>query len=279
MARLQRSRVRHHPGSRPLAPTYDVGVSELPASVRLALWVTAAWRGELPTRDALARSFPDLDHVAGDLARLDVWRDLGEGALFVALPRPGDVSRMPRASTAATAHAAEAGECVYVAGIGGLLVPTLSTFGPDGDVGHRIDWTVYEAEPVPRHRLEMLDLRDVERTLLTRLAEHTTRLADIGGQPWGQEARAAAETDLDTKLWGVPRSTPGRALRIMSLAGTASQLADRATSLTALGSSGVDTSTMTSRSTALRALGGDADTALAQAANVAVMTLAGWRSA
>jgi len=123
----------------------------------------------------------------------------------------------------------------------------------------------------------MLDLRDVERTLLTRLAEHTTRLADIGGQPWGQDARAAAENDLDTKLWGVPRSTPGRALRIMSLAGTASQLAERATSLSALGSSGVDTSTMTSRSTALRALGGDADSALAEAANVAVMTLAGWR--
>ena len=252
-------------------------MSELPASVRLALWVTAAWRGELPTRDALARSFPDLDHVAGDLARLDVWRDLGEGALFVALPRPGDVSGMPRASSAAMAHAADAGECVYVAGIGGLLVPTLSTFGPDGDVGHRIDWTAYEAEPVPRHRLEMLDLRDVERTLLTRLAEHTTRLADIGGQPWGQDARAAAENDLDTKLWGVPRSTPGRALRIISLAGTASQLAERATSLSALGSSGVDTSTMTSRSTALRALGGDADSALAEAANVAVMTLAGWR--
>lgn len=254
-------------------------MSELPASVRLALWVTVAWSGDLSTKEALARSFPDLDHVAGDLARLDVWRDLGEGALFVALPRPGDVSGMPRASTAATAHAAEVGECVYVAGLGGLLVPTLSTFGPEGDVGHRMDWTAYEADPVPRHRLEMLDLRDVERTLMTRLAEHTARLADIGGQPWSQEARAAAESDLDALVWGVPRTTPGRALRIMSLAGTASQLADRATSLTSLGSSGIDTSTMASRSAALRSLGGDADLALAQATNVAVMTLAGWRPA
>ena len=186
---------------------------------------------------------------------------------------------MPRASTAAAAHAAEVGECVYVAGLGGLLVPTLSTFGPEGDVGHRMDWTAYEADPVPRHRLEMLDLRDVERTLMTRLAEHTARLADIGGQPWGQEARAAAESDLDALVWGVPRTTPGRALRIMSLAGTASQLADRATSLTSLGSSGIDTSTMASRSAALRSLGGDADLALAQATNVAVMTLAGWRPA
>ena len=254
-------------------------MSELPASVRLALWVTAAWRGDLSTRDALGRSFPDLDHVAGDLGRLDVWRDLGEGALFVALPRPGDVSGMPRASTAVTAHAAEAGECVYVAGIGGVLVPSLSTFGPEGDVGHRVDWTAYEAEPVPRHRLEMLDLRDVERTLVGRLAEHTVRLADIGGQPWGDAARSAADADLDTALWGVPRTTPARALRVMSLAGTAAQLADRALSLTTLGSNGVDGSTMASRSTALRSLAGDADTALAQAANVAVMTLAGWRPA
>ena len=68
-------------------------MSELPASVRLALWITASWRGDLGTTDALGRAFPDLDHVAGDLARLDVWRDLGEQALFVALPRPGDLSR------------------------------------------------------------------------------------------------------------------------------------------------------------------------------------------
>ncbi len=208
-----------------------------------------------------------------------MWRDLGEGALFVALPRPGDLSGMPRASAVAGAHAAEAGECVYVAGIGGLLVPTMSTFGPDGDVGHRLDWTAYDADPVPRHRLEMLDLRDVERTLLTRLAQHTSRLAEVGGQPWGHEARTAAAADLDTKLWGVPRSTPGRALRIMSLAGTAAQLADRATGLTTLGAGGVDTATMALRSTALRALSADADTALADAANVAVMTLAGWRQA
>ena len=252
---------------------------ELPASVRLALWVTQAWRGGLTTKEALGRSFPDIDHVAGDLARLDVWHDLGEGALFVALPRPGDVSGLPRTSPAAAAHATEAGECVFVAGIGGLLVPTLSTFGPDGDVGHRIDWIAYDADPVPRHRIEMLDLRDTERRLLTRLGEHTARLADTGGQPWGRQARAAAESDLDTRLWGVPSSTPPRALRTMSLAGTAGQLADRALGMTELGSHGVDTLTMATRDAALRSLGADADIALAEAANVAVMTIAGWRPA
>ena len=89
----------------------------------------------------MARALPDLDHVAGDLARLDVWRELGEQALFVALPRPGDVSRMPRGVDRGHRAAADAGECVFVAGLGGVLVPTLSEFGPEGDVGVRADWT------------------------------------------------------------------------------------------------------------------------------------------
>src|SRR6478672_7113696 len=227
-------------GSRRGGAPYDGVVSELPASVRLALWVTASWRGDLGTADALARAFPDLDHVAGDLARLDVWRDLGEQALFVALPRPGDLSRMPRGSSAAIAHAADAGECVFVAGLGGVLVPTLSEFGPEGDVGVRADWTVYEADPVPRHRLEMLDLRQVERDLMTSLREHTVRFEQVGGQPWGDEARADAQADLDTALWGIPTDTPGRALGIMALAANLSRVAHRTANLTGLGSGGLD---------------------------------------
>lgn len=265
-------------GRRRGAP-YDGVVSELPASVRLALWVTASWRGDLGTPDALQRAFPDLDHVAGDLARLDVWRDLGERALFVALPRPGDVSRMPRGSAAATAHAADTGECVFVAGIGGVLVPTLSEFGPEGDVGLRADWTAYEADPVPRHRMEMLDLREIERELMTRLREHTTRFETVGGHPWGHEARADAQADLDTALWGIPPATSGRALRIMSLAANLSRLAHRTANVTALGAGGLDAGTATSRGILLRDLAADADAALADATNVAVMSIAGWRPA
>jgi hypothetical protein len=254
-------------------------VSELPASVRLALWVTASWRGDLGTTDALKRAFPDLDHVAGDLARLDVWRDLGERALFVALPRPGDVSRMPRGSVAATAHAADTGECVFVAGIGGVLVPTLSEFGPEGDVGLRADWTAYEADPVPRHRMEMLDLREIERELMTRLREHTAGFETVGGHPWGHEARAEAQADLDATLWGIPDATSGRALRIMSLAANLSRLARRAANVTTFGSGGLDAGTATSRGVLLRDLAADADAALADATNVAVMSIAGWRPA
>ncbi len=254
-------------------------MSELPASVRLALWMTASWRGDLATTDALGRAFPDLDHVAGDLARLDVWRDLGERALFVALPRPGDISRMPRGSTAATAHAADAGECVFVAGIGGVLVPTLTEFGPEGDIGVRADWTAYEADPVPRHRMEMLDLREIERELMTRLREHTARFEEVGGHPWGQDARAEAEADLDTALWGIPPATAGRALRLMSLASNLSRVAHRNARSTSLGSGGLDAGTTANRTRLLLDLAADADTALADATNVAVMTLAGWRPA
>jgi hypothetical protein len=258
---------------------YDDGVSELPASVRLALWATASWRGDLPTTDALRRAFPDLDHVAGDLARLDVWRDLGERALFVALPRPGDASRMPRCSREAVAHAVDAGECVFVAGIGGVLVPSLSQFGPDGDVGHRADWTAYDADPVPRHRLEMLDLREIERGLLTSVREHTERLEAVGGHPWDVDARAEAVADLDAARWGVPRDTSGRALRVMTIAANVSVLAHRTAGLTGLGSAGVDVGTTSTRAMLLRDLASAADAALADATNVAVMSIAGWRPA
>ena len=258
---------------------YDDEVSELPASVRLALWMTASWRGDLGTTEALGRAFPDLDHVAGDLGRLDVWRDLGERALFVALPRPGDISRMPRGSAAATAHAADAGECVFVAGIGGALVPTLTEFGPEGDTGVRADWTAYEADPLPRHRMEMLDLREIERELMTRLREHTARFEEVGGHPWGDEARAEAQADLDTALWGIPPATPGRALRLMSLAANLARVAHRNAASTSLGAGGLDAGTAANRTRLLRELAADGDAALADATNVAVMTIAGWRPA
>lgn len=252
---------------------------ELPASVRLALWVTAAWRGDLPLREALARSFPDVDHAAGDLGRLEVWHDLGERALFVALPRPGDLSRMPLTSAAAAGHAADAGECVYVASLGGLLVPALSEFGPADDTGWRIEWTAYDAQPVPRHRLEMIDLRDVEGTLVARVREHTEAFERVGGTPWSHSARAEAEGQLGVVPWGLPDGLPGRALRVIALAATAGTIADSAARLTGLGADGLEAATNARRADLVRRLAADADHALADAANVAVMALAGWRPA
>lgn len=267
-----------HDGEPTWAASYHGRVSELPSSVRLALWMTHSWNGGPSTSEALARSFRGLDHVAGDLGRLDLWRDLGERALFVALPRPGDVSRMPSGSPAAAAQAADSGECVFVAGIGGVLAPTLSQFGPDGDTGVRADWQAYEADPVPRHRLEMLDLRQVHQQLLARVAEHADRFEVVGGAPWGNR-RSEVQAGLGAGLWGVPPATPVRALQLMALAADVARIAERTSRLTTLGSGGLDAGTAASRGLLLRSLTGDADDALADATNIAVMSLAGWRPA
>lgn len=250
---------------------------ELPASVRLALWTTLAWRGEVTLAEALERSLPDVDHVTGLASTLEAWGGIGEQALLVALPRPGDVAALPPCGPVVAGHAAEAGECVHVAGVGGILVPTQSQFGPEGDTGLRIDWTAYDADPMPRHRVEMLDLRQTERALLERMRHHTERFEAAGGHPWTREARAAVESGPERSRWGVPRQVPARALHVIALAASVSELADRAGALTALGSQGHDARTAGQREQLLRSLAADADHALAEAANVAVMALAGWR--
>lgn len=257
---------------------YDGAMVELPASVRLALWVTSAWQGRVTLDTALRRSFPDVDHVEGDLARIELWHELGEQALFVALPRPGDVTRVPRAAAQALAHAAEAGECVYAAGLGGMLVPTVTEFGPEGDVGLRIAWTAYDADPTARHRLEMIDLGTVERDLLASLRRHSGELEAAGGFPWDGRHREAAEDALGAPGRGLPAETPPRVLQVLSLAATVSSLAHLG--LAGQRSSGaVDAATWGRREGLLRSLVADADSALGDATNVGVMALAGWRPA
>jgi hypothetical protein len=127
--------------------------------------------------------------------------------------------------------------------------------------------------------MEMLDLRDIERDLMGRLRDHTTRFDEVGGHPWGDEARAEAQADLDTTLWGIPPATSGRALRIMALSANLSRVAHRNAGRTSLGSSGLDAVTTANRTRLLRDLAADADAALADATNVAVMSIAGWRPA
>jgi hypothetical protein len=255
-------------------------MAELPASVRLSLWVTRAWATGAPLEKAIRLAMPDIDHVAGDLAQLGLWRDLGEQALLVALPSPGDLSRMPGAPAEAHAAAAAGGECVYVPGLGGLLVPSVSWFGSGDsegpDVGTRVDWTAYEADPVPRHRVEALDASQLERHLRDQLRVATLELDALGGQPFG----AAAARDLaDTALggtWGLPDGMPGRATRVITMAGTVARVVDVALeagdgALTALESA--------RRQTILRRLQRDADHALSDATNAACAVLAGWRPA
>ncbi len=253
----------------------------VPASVRLALWVTSAWAGRTPTADVLRNALPDVDHVAGDLDRLELWRTLGEQALLVGLPAPGDLTGLPVATPEALGAAATVGECVFVPGLGGMLVPTLSTFGTPRaktakDTGLRVDWTAYDAQPVARHRIEALDASTLERHLREQVLETTEHLTATGGQPFGAEAaRTMADAALGGR-WGLPEDLPSRARRVIVLAGTVGTAVDLALMHR---DDALDVTTSGRRRLLLQRLQRDADRALADATNLACAVLAGWRPA
>ena len=261
--------------------TYDGVVSELPASVRLALWMTARGAASSARRTPSRRAFPDLDHVAGDLARLDVWRDLGERALFVALPRPGDISGMPR-------------------GVGrghGRTPPTpasASSWPASAGCSSRRSRSsdpratsacARTGRPTRRSRCRATAWRcstcaRSSASLMTRLREHTARFDDGRRAPWGQEARAEAAGRPRHRPLGHPAGHV-RPRAAPHVAG-GQPLPRRRTATPAAPRSGPEGSTPGPRRPAtrlLRDLAADADAALADATNVAVMTIAGWRPA
>ena len=261
-------------------PHYDGLMPELPASVRLALLTTAAWNGGGDLEAAVETALPDVDHVAGDLGRLGLWRDLGERALLVALPAPRDLTGLPGAPGPAQGAAATAGECVFVPGVGGMLVPTIATFGSHAgsalDTGTRVDWKAFDADPVPQHRIEALEPSQLERHLRQELIEATEALDRIGGRPFSPgAARDLADAALGGR-WGLPAGLPPRPQRVIALAGTVGQIVDA-------GLEGrddaLDTATSQARRSLLRRLQRCADRALADATNAACAVLAGWRPA
>ena len=247
-------------------------MAELPASVRTALWVTHAWSGGTTLTRAIEQALPDIDHTQGLVEQVRLWHDLGESALLVALPGPGDVTGLPGTGPVAMAAAVEAGEALFVPALGGLLVPEYSTFGSEGARGHRIDWMAHDADPVPAHRIEALDHAQVERTLRRRMLTAVDELDAIGGSPWADElARDLVDDRLGTD-WALPPSLPDRARKVIGLAATLSIAAG-----TGLESSGALSATHDHhRSSALRSLHRDAEAALADATNAACAAFAGW---
>ena len=256
--------------------TYDVSMSVLPLSVRLSLWATAAYAGQLTVDAAVQRAHPDLDPVTGELGRLSLWRDLGERAVLVALPRPGNLSGMPHGSAELVAAATEAGECVYVPGIGGALVPTIELFGPADDQGTRVTWSAYDCDPVPVHTLEALSLSEIEQDFRQVLMERTRAIEDLDARPWANSAFRSIADELSVSQWGLPAGLPARATKIITMAAavavaTELGLSDRAQSQ-------VLTSTVAQqRSILLTSLEASADVAMAAAATIAALSLAGLR--
>ncbi len=245
---------------------------DLPVSVRLALWVTQAWARSSDVAEAIARAHPDADTVVGDLDRLALWRDLGEQAVLVALPAPGDSGSMPSAGPGALAAATAAGECVLAPGLGGILVPEVAGYGPEGDRGLRVDWTAYDADPVPRHRVEALQARQAGRDLARAVAAATAELERWGGHPF-DPGRAHAEAARDRHQWALPREIPAEMAATIRSAAAVGTTAERGL---AAGQGALDSVVLAGRERALRVLRRDAENALVAATNAAVAAMAGW---
>ena len=248
---------------------------DLPAAVRLSLWVTAAWAGHLDLELAVRHALPDADHVAGDVGHLAMWQDFGERVLACALPRAGDISGMPRGNPGLNAAATESGECVFVPTLGGALVPSVEIFGPQGDEGMTVHLTAYDCSPTPAHRLEELHESQIERELRTCLAQATNALESLDIGPFaGSNLRAQADEVTALREWGLPSGLPGRAIRILQTAGTVAAAVDFA-----LGHShAIDAASDVGRHRALRELQGAADRAMAHATTAAALQLAGLRA-
>lgn len=246
---------------------------ELPASVRIALWVTSAWtRGET-LESAIESALPDIDAVGSGVRTLDLWHDLGERTVLVALPTSGDITSLPSCGPEARAAAVDVEECLVAPGLGALLVPTWSTFGAPGatgaDTGTRLDWTAHDCDPVPTHRVEALDPRESTRLLTTTVLEMTEQLDALGGQPF--DAASAREALPGPSTWALPDELPAQALRAITFAAAISTAA--AAGLDGP-QDGPDGWTLQRRNDLLRDLRRVAERALVDATNAGVAAVA-----
>lgn len=246
---------------------------ELPASVRIALWVTSAWtRGE-PLESAIESALPDIDAIGSGVRTLDLWHDLGERTVLVALPTSGDITSLPGCAADARTAAVDAEECLVAPGLGALLVPTWSRFGAPAasgpDTGTRLDWAAYDCDPVPVHRVEALDPRESTRLLTTTVLEMTEQLDALGGRPF--DAVSAREALPRPAAWALPEELPGQALRAITFAAAIGTAADAGLDGP---QDGPDGWTLQRRFDLLRDLRRVAERALVDATNAGVAALA-----
>ncbi|WP_018155973.1 hypothetical protein [Demetria terragena] len=249
-------------------------MSTLPASVRLALWATYAYAGHVDLSEAVRRALPDLDFVDGALEPLQLWADLGEQVVCVALPRPGQIATMPLSDGELTKAATVAGECVFVPALGGALVPTIDVFGPEGDTGWQATWQRFDAAPVPVHQLAALDAREIDRSLRAHVLDLTQELNSLDVTPWaGSSLRQEADDRSAVTTWGLPPGLPAPSLRAIILAGTLAAAAEFGLEQPP----SLDVTSHARRERLLRDLLAVAETALAGAATAAAQSIAGLR--
>lgn len=235
-------------------------VTALPASVRVALWATDAWHEGLPFDAVSARALPDLDVVTGLAEVLVLWQSLGETAVLCALPRPGDTTALAGSPPGTVAEVTEAGECVRAPSLGAVALPAF--------LGTRVHWHSLDAAAVPRHRVEMVDLRFLRRELTEAVITASQTLDEIGGRPFASRGRPRLE-----ESWGLPSRLSATAREVIALAGS---VGDAARAGVPLSGDAPDGQTYAARTSALHRLAALADRVLADGTNAAVAQLAGW---
>ncbi len=245
-------------------------------SVRLALWVTRAYAGHLDVAEAVEIAAADATILDSPSPPLQAWTDLGETALLVALPRPGDLTGLPRGGSDFVAAALAAGECVFVPALGAALVPQLASFGSTVEPGLSVSWETFDCEPTPRHRLEALSLRDIESQLRQQMTSAIGHLESIESTIWPQSdsVHDLLAEQVDRVRWGLPPGISPRAFQVLELAATLGSISELAATA---GTSSSGTLRQTRREDVVRRLGAAADRALADATCVAALAMAGLR--
>ena len=247
---------------------------ELPASVRLSLWLTDALRSGRDLLDAVVDALPDVDDADPAIDRLTLWRDLGERVVCVDLPTPGVLGGLLPANSEAARAAAIAGECIFVPGLGGALVPNLEMYGPHGDQGLRLTMTAYDSAPVAAYSLAALSYSEIDRRFREALLRETAHLEGLNVHPFeSRNRRARADERVTSALWALPLGLNDRALRILTTAGLVTAAIDEALAVPA----GVDAASSTSRDASLRRLLAESQLAISHAATCAALELAGYR--
>lgn len=194
---------------------------ELPASVRVALWVSHAWARGPDPEAAIAQALPDVDIVLGLSEQVTLWRDLGEQAVYAALPRPGARGLLPPCDEEGFDAATFVGEAVFVAGVGTVSVPRHVTFGTQ-DPGLALRWEAYDAEPVPVHRLAGVDVAAADLDLRRAVHDTIDALGDGGwADAWQRERPHRAE-----QRWGLPPDLPERVRGVVVRSGAILEICD-----------------------------------------------------
>lgn len=223
----------------------------------------------MPLAEAIDAATPDVDVVGVDLDWLEGLGAVGERCLLVALPAPGRTAGLPGCAAEVRAAVLEVGECAYAPTLGGLLVPEVTTFGPDQDQGTRVDLAVAASDPVPAHVVDALDARAAERRLTQAMSEVTAALDEVGGRPFDSTLRADAEAG--GRAWAVPPSVPPRLSESLARAATIERIARIGA---AHGSSALSSAAADARTTSLARLRANAEEALAEIASCAALAVA-----